>query len=280
MFTIICINVAVLPMLLLKLCTLLVFKNHCSQTLSLSLSFHSSYSAVIPPQATTYLRKAASKSLPLGPVLLRLSQFLLLLEHLRDGVGRADSGLLHLLQLHGQLPILDLAGGHARQGIGRTLVRAGLVGHVRVGLRRGRRGRDLAVVLLPHLGQAGEGVGPGGPGLVGPDGVVVALLVSVVGGGVLLLLEGDGEAEVAVLLGEGRVVEALGDRDGAEAGGQAGAGLGLAGAPAHGHVVGLALFAHGVLFITCIQVLFNLCFYQSAQEMICCREQRVGTVKE
>mmetsp|Transcript_22647 Transcript_22647/g.65193 ORF Transcript_22647/g.65193 Transcript_22647/m.65193 type:complete len:202 (-) Transcript_22647:675-1280(-) len=196
-------------------------------------------------QTPTNLSKATSKALPLGPVLLRLDQILLLLQHLVDGVGGADPGLLDLLQLHGQLAILDLSGDHARRGIGRVLVRAGLVGHVARGGRRAG-GRHLAVILLPDLGQAGEGVGPGGPGLVGPDGVVVALLVSVVGGGILLLLEGDGQAEVAVLLGEGRVVEALGEGDGSEGGGEAGRlGRGLAGAFAHGDVIGLALFAHG-----------------------------------
>ncbi len=62
------------------------------------------------------------------------------------------------------------------------------------------------MILAADLREARVHVGPGGA--VGCRGLggVTALLVVGVGRGVFLLLEGDGEAEVAVFLAEGWVV--------------------------------------------------------------------------
>ncbi len=82
-----------------------------------------------------------------------------------------------------------------------------------------------------HVGSRGA-VGVGG------DVCFVTLFVGVVDGGVFLLLESDGEAEIAVFLGEGGVVVCQHGGDGGFAGG----------AVVHVDVVrvgGFAFFAHG-----------------------------------
>jgi len=66
------------------------------------------------------------------------------------------------------------------------------------------------VILPADVGQTGVDVGTTRAVRVGRDGGVATLLVGVVGRRVLLLLERDGEAQVLVLLGEGRVVESRG----------------------------------------------------------------------
>ena len=63
------------------------------------------------------------------------------------------------------------------------------------------------MVLFTDMGETTVNVAPAGAVGVGGEGGVVSLFVGVVGGGVFLLLEGDGETEVAVFLGEGGVVQ-------------------------------------------------------------------------
>jgi len=63
------------------------------------------------------------------------------------------------------------------------------------------------VVLFTDIGETTVHVASAGAVGVGGEGGVVSLFVGVVGGGVFLLLEGDGEAEVAVFLREGGVIQ-------------------------------------------------------------------------
>ena len=97
------------------------------------------------------------------------------------------------------------------------------------------------MILPAHVGQLGVDVRSARAVHIGGHGGIVALLVCVVGGRILLLLQGNGQAQIAIFLAEARIVEAghcsgvaVGDADAA--------------AIVHVHIVGVGgfgFFAHG-----------------------------------
>mmetsp|Transcript_9462 Transcript_9462/g.17072 ORF Transcript_9462/g.17072 Transcript_9462/m.17072 type:complete len:283 (+) Transcript_9462:41-889(+) len=150
------------------------------------------------------------------PHIIRLLIILLLLQNLIHCLRRTRTCLLHLLQIQRHLQIGNL--------LRQSSIRRG-IRHHRAPIRRGThilriallvrilggvlvRDGEHPVILLSNLRQSGMHVGTGGAIGVGGDGGIVAFFVSVVRGGVFLLLEGDGEAEVAIFLGEVGIVEA------------------------------------------------------------------------
>mmetsp|Transcript_6958 Transcript_6958/g.18879 ORF Transcript_6958/g.18879 Transcript_6958/m.18879 type:complete len:244 (-) Transcript_6958:71-802(-) len=180
----------------------------------------------------------------------------------------SGSDLLDLLEFLRELEVGDLLRGGALEHLLALAAWWEVVIVLDVGVFCGVVSWDgeHALVLVTDSRQSGEGSGSRGTVGAGGDRLLVLLLVGIEGNRILLLLEGDGEAVVAVLLAEVWVIESGWHLDGVGA-------LGLA---AHHDVVALWRFAflrHGFWWwwSLLLEVEVSLCFLFNwfCVEMVC-----------